>query len=183
MKTKSCDSLAKFWDWYCKGLTHLTIKDKGQHQNSDWSIRPLTESQLEYAAHDTYFLLHIAYSQILSYGPDRTDELLEWYQSWNEKVNETTYRSKDSDGAADNSCLKVFNKLMDFYDPGKKDYLLAYYVFKTLYELRDITAQDVDVHVKMICSDQVLLSLSRVRPIDKDQLGEFLDQFLKEQGN
>ena len=42
---------------------------------------------------------------------------------------------------------------MDFYDPSKKDYLLAYSVFKTLYELRDISAQDVDVHVKMICSD------------------------------
>ena len=72
---------------------------------------------------------------------------------------------------------------MDFYDPSKKDYLLAYYVFKTLYELRDIAAQEVDVHVKMICSDQVLLALSRIRPIDKDQLAELLDQFLKEKGN
>ena len=33
-------------------------------QRSDWVIRPLIKEMIEYAAHDSYFMLTIAYQQI-----------------------------------------------------------------------------------------------------------------------
>ena len=68
------------------------------------------------------------------------DELIHWYVQWNEQVDDATYKFKDGESNSDSSHQKVFNKLMDYYDPTSKDYLMSYYVFKTLYELRDTCA-------------------------------------------
>ena len=36
--------------------------DKGVFQTADWSMRPLSDEMLNYAAHDSHFMLYIAYS-------------------------------------------------------------------------------------------------------------------------
>jgi len=53
-------SLAQFWEKYCSKLCLFKYDDKKQFQKADWSVRPLSKELLEYAAHDTYLLYHIA---------------------------------------------------------------------------------------------------------------------------
>lgn len=55
-------SLAHFWERYCKGVAQIEYAEKKELQSSDWKVRPLSQEQLDYAANDTYFLLHIACS-------------------------------------------------------------------------------------------------------------------------
>lgn len=57
-------SLAKMWERYANDFAQIDINDKKSLQSSNWSIRPLRQDQLDYAVNDTYFLWHIAYSQI-----------------------------------------------------------------------------------------------------------------------
>ena len=52
-------SLAKLWQRYCAGCAKLSIDEKKELQSSDWTLRPLRQDQLDYAAQDTYFLWHI----------------------------------------------------------------------------------------------------------------------------
>lgn len=53
-------SLTHLWTDYCKD-THMFSKlDKGKFQTADWSERPLSEDMLNYAAHDSFFLIYIA---------------------------------------------------------------------------------------------------------------------------
>ena len=55
-------SLANFWEKYCDGIAQIDTTEKKELQGSDWKVRPLAQDQLDYAANDTYFLLHIACS-------------------------------------------------------------------------------------------------------------------------
>ena len=55
-------SLAHFWESYCNGIAQIEYAEKKELQSSDWKVRPLSQEQLDYAANDTYFLLHIACS-------------------------------------------------------------------------------------------------------------------------
>ena len=75
-----------------------------------------------------------------------------------------TFRFKDHEGNEEINRIKLFNKLMDFYDPADNEYLISYFVFNELYKLRDKVAQIIDIHVKMVCSDNVLMNLARRRP-------------------
>ena len=57
-------SLANFWERYCNGVAQIELTEKKELQASDWKVRQLRQDQLDYAASDTYFLLHIACSQL-----------------------------------------------------------------------------------------------------------------------
>jgi len=61
-KESSC-SLSLLWELYCGDMQiQFTIEDKKRLQKHDWSTRPLIlESEnVNYAAHDSFFLLQIA---------------------------------------------------------------------------------------------------------------------------
>ena len=103
--------------------------------------------------------------------------MTEWYSKFNQSVDQSTYRFKEFDRS---ECQSAFKKLIDFYDPKSDDYLKTYFAFKAMYKLRDVYAQKIDVSVKMISSDQVLLTLSKLRPSDEKSLTETLNQSLKE---
>ena len=120
-------SLGSFWRRYCGGLTNLTQEEKGKFQKSDWSVRPLTTGQLDYAANDTYFLLHISLKQILlAQEKQKTDkEFSNQFIKFNKKVMEAKYRLNSSNFQETESYRKVFKKLMDFYDPASDDYLMT----------------------------------------------------------
>ena len=110
--------------------------------------------------------------------------LNDWFMTINEKANLVTFRFKEGDvSGGDITRKNLFNKLIDYYDPDNNDYLMSRYVFKELYKLREKVAQEIDVHTKMVCSDRVLLTLSRIRPTTEEAFIKTLDNFLKEQGS
>jgi len=38
----------------------VTKEDKKKFQLADWAARPISKEMMEYAAHDSHFLIHIA---------------------------------------------------------------------------------------------------------------------------
>ena len=57
-------SLSKLWKIYCSDLKMLfNAEDKKKLQLHDWSLRPLeiNSPSIKYAAHDSFFLIYIAY--------------------------------------------------------------------------------------------------------------------------
>lgn len=76
-------------------MAHFSLGEKGEFQNSDWSKRPLTPAQLDYAANDTYFLAHIANKQIEQVIQTKSPEDIEdFLKKFNSKVQEACYQLK-----------------------------------------------------------------------------------------
>ena len=62
-KKKTQLSLSIFWSKYCQNFERQSQDSKKKFQLEDWSQRPLPIEMLDYAAHDSHFLIHI--SQII----------------------------------------------------------------------------------------------------------------------
>ena len=58
---KTVLALSALWVKNCEGLYDIDILAKKEmFQKSDWAERPLTDQMKRYAAHDSFFLIHIA---------------------------------------------------------------------------------------------------------------------------
>jgi ribonuclease D len=53
-------SLTHLWTEYCPETSKFNKANKAKFQTSDWSERPLGDDMLNYAAHDSFFLIYIA---------------------------------------------------------------------------------------------------------------------------
>ena len=64
---KNSVALSALWVKYCEGFYDQNIfANKEKYQKSDWTVRPLSPMMLRYGAHDSYFLVMIAFKQIAS---------------------------------------------------------------------------------------------------------------------
>ena len=55
-------------------------------------------------------------------------------------------------------------KTFDWFDPTSKDFLMAEYVFKGLFNLRESLAQKIDANPDNIADVHTLYLLSKIRP-------------------
>lgn len=51
-------------------------EEKAIHQKADWSARPLSQSMLDYAAHDSFFMINIAQSIVIEFEAKGKNEEL-----------------------------------------------------------------------------------------------------------
>ena len=58
-------------------------------------------------------------------------------------------------------------KTFDWFDPTSKEFLMAEYVFKGLFVLRERLAQKLDVNPDKIADARTLYMLSKIRPTTK----------------
>ncbi len=133
----------------------LKVNLSKAHTRTDWSLRPLSEEQLQYAADDVIYLCQIY--QIIN---QKLNELgrLSWLQSdFSTLTNIDLYRV-----SSENAWLKVKgkNKLS-----GKQ-----LTVLQALAEWRENTAQAENRPKNWLIRDEVLLDLARLQPTEMKQL-------------
>lgn len=156
-------SLASFWEKYCAGLAQIELSEKKELQTSDWKVRPLRQDQLDYAANDTYFLLHIAFSQlrqVTSDKPDANSTFSKWYEEWCTRANKISYRTKQQDFDPKEAYRKHFKKLIDFYDQSD-EYLQCELVFREIFNLREVCAERIDINREVLIPNEAVLILAR----------------------
>jgi ribonuclease D len=133
------------------------LKLDKKHQRADWSMRPLTEDMLDYAAQDTMHLLGLR--DILKDELEQKGRLA-WAKEEFGRL-ETIAWNTDEPG---NGFLKV---------KGARDLTrreLA--IFRELVQWRDATALKLDRATFRVVSNEVLFDAVRVAPTTKDALGK-----------
>ena len=94
-----------------------------------------------YAAHDSHFLLYLAFELQEEFRKKKSDEDLgNFLQDLQVKVLEIQYAPRE-DQFDPTSYRLVFRKILDGYDPESEAFLLTDYVFKALYYLRENLSQ------------------------------------------
>lgn len=92
------------------------MTEKKQFQRADWSKRPLSSAQLNYATNDTYFLHHVAQNQLVK-SKMAPDTLSKWLEEFNvEKVQKARFRSQASVWVKEEGYRKSYKKEMDYFD-------------------------------------------------------------------
>lgn len=136
---------------------YFGVKLDKAHQRSDWSMRPLSASMLEYAAQDTRYLLPLK------------DELLNKLEtlgrtSW---AREEFLRLESIQFAAEDS-ENAFFRVKGARDLTPRE--LA--VLRELVTWRDSTSKELDRATFRVMGNEVLLSLSREQPVSFSRLSE-----------
>ena len=146
---------------------------------SNWAQRPLSREQLDYAANDTYFLLHIAMSlmkEAQTKGKCTRDELEKFFEDQASKAAKVTFRLKSQDFDPEEGYRKYFKRLIDFYDQSD-EYLQSELVFREIFALREICAERIDVNKELLLSDAAVLILARQRPTTEAIFAKVLQNF------
>ena len=129
----------------------LKVNLSKAHTRTDWSLRPLSEEQLQYAADDVIYLCQIY--QIINHKLNHWDRL-NWLQDdFTALTNTNLYQVY-----SENAWLKIKgkNKLS-----GKQ---LS--VLQVLAKWRENTAQAENRPKNWLIRDEVLLDLARLQPVD-----------------
>jgi len=125
------------------------VKLDKKHQRADWSLRPLTQGMLEYAAQDTRFLL------------DLRDELkvrleklgrMEWAREEFDRLEGTKWEDDDSSLS--------FLKIKGARDLTRRELALL----RELVPWRDSVAREVDRATFRVMGNEVLLDIARTAP-------------------
>jgi ribonuclease D len=125
------------------------VKLDKKHQRADWSLRPLTQGMLEYAAQDTRFLL------------DLRDELkvrleklgrMEWAREEFDRLEGTKWEEDDSSLS--------FLKIKGARDLTRRELALL----RELVPWRDSVAREVDRATFRVMGNEVLLDIARTAP-------------------
>lgn len=125
------------------------VKLDKKHQRADWSLRPLTQGMLDYAAQDTRYLL------------DLRDELkarLEKLGRW-EWAREEFERLEGTKWEDDDSSLS-FLRIKGARDLTRRELALL----RELVPWRDSVAKDVDRATFRVMGNEVLLDIARKAP-------------------
>lgn len=128
-----------------------------KHQRADWSIRPLTDDMLAYAAQDTHWLLDLR---------DRLrDELghkgrLAWVREECDRLESTAWPEEDPASA--------FLRVKGARDLTRRE--LA--VLRELVQWRDAVARELDRAVFRVVGNEPLLDIARVQPVSRDALAK-----------
>lgn len=125
------------------------VKLDKKHQRADWSLRPLTQGMLDYAAQDTKYLL------------DLRDELKakleklgrwEWAREEFERLEGTRWEADDSSQA--------FLRIKGARDLTRRELALL----RELVPWRDSVAKEVDRATFRVMGNEVLLDIARTAP-------------------
>ncbi len=155
----------------------LRVHLPGEQTTSDWSMRPLTEAQLVYAAQDVEFLhpLHSALVERVS-ALGRT----EWLR---EELDHRVQSYIENDPTPDDERYR-----------GVRDWMkldgLALAILRELAAWREEEARKRNLSRRLVLSDEALIALSRLAPESRDdvrdlrrvpqgQLQRYLDEILE----
>ena len=133
------------------------VKLDKKHQRADWSMRPLTEDMLDYAAQDTRFLL--ALRDTMSAELERTGRM-EWAKE-EFALLEGTRWNDEAPGMS-------FLRLKGARDLSRRE--LA--VLRELVPWRDAVAGTLDRATFRVLGNEQLLDIARTQPQTKDALAK-----------
>ena len=134
---------------------YFDVKLDKKHQRADWSMRPLTADMLDYAAHDTRYLLALR---------DRLREQLEakgrmhWAQEEFDRAEGTQWNPEIEDTG--------FLRLKGARDLTRRELARL----RELVKWRDAIAAELDRAVFRVAGNETLLDLSRVAPATREAL-------------
>lgn len=129
--------------------SHFGVKLDKKHQRADWSMRPLPEDMLEYAAQDTMHLLPLR--QRLYDALDRKGRL-HWAQEEFERLEGTKWEDGDEDLS--------FLRIKGARDISRRE--LA--ILRELVAWRDGVAKELDRSTFRVAGNEVLLSMAQTSP-------------------
>ena len=133
------------------------VKLDKKHQRADWSMRPLTEGMLDYAAQDTRYLLQLRDELATELGRlDRTA----WAREEFALLEGTRWQDDEPGGA--------FLRIKGARDLTRRE--LA--VLRELAPWRDTVAGALDRATFRVLGNEQLLEISRVQPQTKEALGK-----------
>ncbi len=131
------------------------VKLDKKHQRADWSLRPLTQGMLDYAAQDTRHLLDLRdelHSRLEKLGR------LEWAREEFERLEGTKWEPEDD--------AQNFLKIKGARDLTRRELALL----RELVPWRDSVARDLDRATFRVMGNEVLLDIARTAPRDAKQL-------------
>jgi ribonuclease D len=134
---------------------YFGVKLEKKHQRADWSMRPLTEDMLDYAAQDTIHLLQLR---------DRLEAdlaklgRLEWAREEFVLLEDTRWGADDSANA--------FLRIKGARDLSRRE--LA--ILRELVPWRDAIARQLDRATFRVIGNEQLLDISREQPKTRDEL-------------
>jgi ribonuclease D len=135
---------------------YFGLKVDKKHQRADWSMRPLTEGMLDYAAQDTINLLELR---------DRLEADLRGAGRW-EWAREEFALLEGTKWEADDPANSFF-KIKGARDLTRRE--LA--VLRELVPWRDARARELDRATFRVIGNEQLLDISRTQPATRDALG------------
>ena len=124
-------------------------------QRADWSMRPLTEGMLDYAAQDTRFLLDLR---------DRLKDELERLGRWQWAKEE--FERLEGTQFADDAGDSAFLRLKGARDLNRRELALL----RELVQWRDGVAEGLDRATFRVAGNEVLLEMARQAPQTKEAL-------------
>jgi len=137
---------------------HFDVKLPKDEQRSDWSARPLRNSQLTYAAADVRFLIRVAES--LEKELTKVDRL-SWAQDEFRTLEKREWPDREFDRLG---YLKI--KGARALDPQSLSLL------RELYLVRDKRAREVDRPAFKVLGNRTLLEIAQKQPATEKELGE-----------
>lgn len=131
------------------------VKLDKKHQRADWSLRPLTQGMLDYAAQDTRYLLDLR-DELRS----RLEKLgrLEWAKEEFERLEGTKWEPEDDS--------QNFLRIKGARDLTRRELALL----RELVPWRDSVAREIDRATFRVMGNEVLLDIARTAPRDAKQL-------------
>jgi ribonuclease D len=131
------------------------VKLDKKHQRADWSLRPLTQGMLDYAAQDTRYLLDLR-DELRS----RLEKLgrLEWAREEFERLEGTKWELDDDS--------QNFVRIKGARDLTRRELALL----RELVPWRDSVAREIDRATFRVMGTEVLLDIARTAPRDAKQL-------------
>ncbi len=137
---------------------HFKVSLPKDEQRSDWSLRPLTESQLNYAAADVTYLIELA--ERLERELERAGRL-----DWAREEFELLTRREWPDRQFDELGYLRIKGARALDREG-----LA--ILRELYALRDARAREIDRPAFKVLGNRTLLEVAERKPTSADELGK-----------
>jgi ribonuclease D len=135
---------------------YFGVKLDKKHQRADWSMRPLTQGMLDYAAQDTIHLLELR--DRLKAELERSDRW-EWAREEFGLLEGTRWSGDDSANA--------FLRIKGARDLSRRE--LA--ILRELVPWRDAIAGELDRATFRVLGNEQLLEISKQQPASRDTLG------------
>ena len=135
---------------------HFGVRLDKKHQRADWSMRPLLQGMLDYAAQDTMHLLQLR---------DELKQQLERKERWS-WAGEEFQRLEGTRWGPENAA-DAFLRIKGARDLTRRE--LAVLREVTLW--RDATARTLDRSTFRVVANEVLLEIARLQPTTVDALG------------
>ncbi len=135
---------------------HFGVTLDKKFQRADWSLRPLSQGMLDYAAQDTMHLLQL---RDVLHGELAAKGRLGWAQEECERLEKTSWGEEDASLA--------YQKLKGARDLTRRGLALL----RELVPWRDGVARELDRATFRVVSNEVLLEIAKAAPTTRQALG------------